>query len=264
MSSHTKKNFQQTANTLQKTRVIPMHRALRNYQLSKRSILFSSVLPIVFTLMAWPVLHFLSEIWFAYFSFWLEKLQITGSVSYHNYGNSLLSIPLPYIDAAPLWTPEAAMPYVSGLVILVLFAGFGIQGAYLPLRYLLFVAVFLETATILFFLSSPDSFQYDLKGHIEGLLLASTVLLLLVPWIHFITYYIFDFSVIQKAAVTLVTLVFLSIAVPFLIIAHVYLVQAGSLLIMPLLYFLFGIPVLIMCCVAIYGWAMSWKMVRER
>jgi hypothetical protein len=41
--------------------------------------------------------------------------------------------------------------------------------------------------------------------------------------------------------------------------AHAYLLIKFTLLFLPLLYLIFGVMLIILACVAFYGWAMSWK-----
>jgi hypothetical protein len=84
-------------------------------------------------------------------------------------------------------------------------------------------------------------------------------LMLILPWVHALTYGIFAFSTSRKLALTAVTLVFVGIAGPFLLMVHVYLIATLSLLVLPPLYFVFGMPLLILACIALYGWAMSWQ-----
>ena len=83
--------------------------------------------------------------------------------------------------------------------------------------------------------------------------------LLVVPWAHALIYYIFDFSLLKKAWLTLLTLLFVVLALPCQIMAHAYLLVCFSLLFLPVLYFVFGALFLVLGCIALYGWAMSWQ-----
>jgi hypothetical protein len=83
--------------------------------------------------------------------------------------------------------------------------------------------------------------------------------MVIVPWIHALTYGIFAFSIPRKIALTALTLGFVGVAGPFLVMAHVYLIARLSLLVVPVLFFVFGMPLLVFACIGLYGWAMSWK-----
>ena len=53
------------------------------------------------------------------------------------------------------------------------------------------------------------------------------------------------------------------IAVPMQLALHVYLMVTCSLLMMPLLSFVFGPTMLVFGCIALYGWAMSWERIER-
>jgi hypothetical protein len=79
----------------------------------------------------------------------------------------------------------------------------------------------------------------------------------MVPWMLGFTYYIFDFKFLQKLALTLLTMSYLTVFIPFQYMLHVYILQK-SILFMPLLYFAFGPFLDVLVFVCLYSWGMSW------
>jgi len=72
-----------------------------------------------------------------------------------------------------------------------------------------------------------------------------------------LTYYLLNFSLAQKVFLTFVTMAHLALFVPQQYMLHVYLLH-GSVLFMPLLYFVFGPFLDILAFIGFYSWGMSW------
>jgi len=80
----------------------------------------------------------------------------------------------------------------------------------------------------------------------------------MIPIVLAFTFYLFEFSLWKKLAISVLTMGHLTFFFPLQYILHVYILH-HSILFMPLLYFAFGpfLDVLIFIC--LYSWAMSWK-----
>ncbi len=87
----------------------------------------------------------------------------------------------------------------------------------------------------------------------------SLYFLFLSPWILGLTYYVFSFSVLRKAALTALVLAYFALAFPMQYLVHALLLQHLSLLAMPLLYLVCGVFLDVMMFVALYSWGMSWR-----
>ncbi|MBV9609750.1 MAG: hypothetical protein JO187_09350, partial [Acidobacteria bacterium] len=75
------------------------------------------------------------------------------------------------------------------------------------------------------------------------------------------TYYVFEFSFLQKLALTLMTIVHLALFVPLQYALHVYLLHQ-SILYMSVLYFAFGPFLDVLVFISFYAWGMSWTSSR--
>lgn len=128
-----------------------------------------------------------------------------------------------------------------------------------PVAYLLRLVAVVQLSANLYFYLTPGQFPYSLRGHVTTLSSGLFVLLLLVPWIHALAWYPFDHRWPRKLLLTLLTLLFFVLYMPTSLAMHAWLIHAGSLVWLPVLYLIFGYPIQIFLLVCLYGWGMSWK-----
>jgi hypothetical protein len=233
------------------------HRSLRRGALP-RHLPAVVLLPAIFTLCVWFCRGPIGRSWAAVLQFWLERLQLSGAVASEPVaGWPGLVLPALEVTArAPTRSVFAAILIATaGLLVGARF----IPDRALPLRSFIRFACFIQGTALLFFALAPERFPYALADQTRDAVQVGFALLLLVPWVHALVYYVFDFTLLAKATLTLLTLAFLTLAVPFQVAAQAYLLSQGSLLLLPILYFLFGLPLLILGCIALYGWGMSWR-----
>lgn len=237
---------------------IPEHRSLRTLSFSRSKLAVVLLLPTAFNVVTWFLLRPVTAGWQAFFSFWIERLAIEGKASFIPRGPESVAIPLPYVEL-PTRMPDAATWWTTlALTVLAFLAAPSIPERWLPMRYLLRVVLFIQITALAFFMTVPAAFPYSLPQYIVSSLQTAVWFMLVVPWVHALVYYVFDFSLAQKARLTTLTLLFVAGAIPFQLMVHAYLLVQGSMLLMPTLYLVFGIWLLIFPCVALYGWAMSW------
>ncbi len=142
---------------------------------------------------------------------------------------------------------------------LAIFAlSFSIGDQYVPLRYLLRLVVMIQSTALFCFAVFPATFPYTATSHIHDGLLLTALLLVLIPWLHALTYYVFGFSVFQKIALTSLTLIYFLVLAPVQYLLHAWLLHHLSLVLLPILYLLFGVLLDMLMLVALYAWAMSW------
>lgn len=237
---------------------VPMHRALARLRFPRRRLLTLALFPAAFTLGLWLMRHPILALWQALLAFWSEKLAPGTLVSLGAVGPAALELRLP----APVLHATAPDGLTWGLTlgttVLILSLARTLPEHLLPLRYFLRVAGFIQLTSLAFFAIVPEAFPYSLPEYLRSLLEAGLCLLVLLPWMHAAVYYVFDFSWWRKVALTALTLSFLIVAIPLLVMLHAGLLRGGSLLQLPLVYLLFGVWPWIFACIALYGWAMSW------
>lgn len=235
------------------------HRSLDRLTLSRPTMLGIVLVPVMFNAIEWRLRGKLSSNWAGVLAFWLDKLGIDGTTAEHNVSFVWFNLPLPYLDVAA--GPPDARTWWTTLVVTLLACILAryIRGRFLPLRYLLLFAICIEATALTYFAVAGKGFPYTVSGYVDNGLKTSAVLLLVLPWGHALVYYIFDFSWTRKILLTALSIAFVVIAVPLQMALHVYLLSRGSLMMMPLLSFVFGPTLIILGCIALYGWAMSWE-----
>ncbi len=239
--------------------VVPMHRALRRIRLEPSSILAIILLPVFFDLLLWVNLKPITELWGAFFDFWISKLHLVGHVSYATMKILGTSMPIPFPDL-PTTLPSHYAVWGNGLVSLALLAltKFIPQKNYLPASYIARVALIIQISASLYFLIKPESPPYELGVYIEGILTLGLYLLLLLSPLLALIYYIFDFPFWRKGAATALVIVYFIIALPFQYMLHALIISSVSILFMPVLYLLFGALLNTLMFVSWYVWAMTW------
>jgi hypothetical protein len=132
-----------------------------------------------------------------------------------------------------------------------------------PLRYFLCFAGLLQLVSQVFFLLVPGLFPYAAAGYLADMLELAFALLLIAPWLLGLVYHIFPFSFWRKLALTLLMLAVTTILTPLQYSFQAWLVSAGSLLWLPILYFLAGVSLNLLVFVCLYAWAMSWRSLED-
>ncbi|WP_354687217.1 hypothetical protein [Cupriavidus necator] len=235
------------------------HRSLDRLSLSVPTLGGILLVPVAFNLAEWILRDRISFAWAGVLAFWIDKLGINGIVIERLTRVAWFNFNLPYLNITAA-VPDVLTWSTTLIATLAVFLlSLRIPDQYLPLRYFLLFAVFIQFTALLFFAVAPQSFPYSASEYVDNVLKTCASLLFLLPWGHALVYYIFDFSWPKKIFLTLITLLFVIVAVPLQLALHVYLMACCSLLMMPLLSFVFGPTLIVFGCIALYGWAMSWE-----
>ena len=238
--------------------VITMHRALTRFVLVPLDLITSSLLVLLLSF-AWIVsLPWLCRMW----SYALEKgmkmLALhteLGLTEHHITPYIRFVIPFPKMegiapDAWTWWSTAAA-------VCLLYAASYLLPKRLLPVTYLLRAVLLLQVTALLYFLFIPASFPHTPGSYMEGLVSYRIALISAVPALFGLTYYIFKFGLIKKIALTALTMSYLSLFLPVQVLLQAMVLEK-SVLFMPILYIVFGLPVDILIILAFYSWGMSW------
>lgn len=239
------------------------HRSVDRLTLSRTTLFGLLLVPVLFNAIEWQSQDRLSAIWTDILAFWLRGLKMDGMVGERLTTIGWVDVTLPYLDLA-VDGPDARTWWISLAISVVgCVCARYIRGSFLPLRYLLIFAICIEATALFFFAVSPQGFPYTVSGYVDNIIKTSVAFLLLLPWGHSLVYYIFDFPWASKLLLTVLSIAFVGVAVPLQVVMHVFVLSRCSLLMMPLLSFVFGPTMLVLGCIALYGWAMSWKRVHR-
>jgi hypothetical protein len=115
-----------------------------------------------------------------------------------------------------------------------------------------------QIISLAYFWFSAPPFEYPLPGYLSGFLATGMAVLVLVPFILGLAFYVFDHSLPRQVALTVLIVGHLAVLLPLQTLMHAWLVHRLSLLVQPTLFFIFGMLVEVLVFVALYGWAMSW------
>lgn len=239
--------------------VITMHRALARLVFTPLDR-FAAILLVLLFLLLWAVsLPQICRFWRVALTFGIKSLAlpVTIGLRAHHLTHFLhFDIPFPRV---PGLVPTATVWWWTAAVVLALFAAsFLFSPRLIPVTYLLRVILAVQASALFYFAWLPARFPHTPDSYLEGLVTYALALISFVPLLFGLTYYIFDFGVGKKALLTALTMLHLSLFLPLQILLQALILRV-SILFMPLLYVVFGLPLDILIIIAFYSWAMSWS-----
>lgn len=242
-------------------RVIRRHRALHRLEFRRASVLHPLLLLSTSYLALWFGADYITAFWRWEFAFWLPRLDLPATLETQT---RLLVGPLQYHlsfpalrGAAPDLDTLRASVAVSAVIMLVAFLT--MRGRMLPIGYLLWGACLVQFMSTALFWLAPAAFGYSLASHVANGLEYALVLVLFIPLLLSFSYYVFEYSLRKKFAGTGLIIAGIVLVAPYQYLAHVLMIQSGSLLLLPLLYVLFGLLFDIGVFIALYAWVVSWE-----
>jgi hypothetical protein len=244
--------------------VIAMHRALARFVLEPLDLVTAALMVLLFTFGWFAVLPQLCRFWQTVLETGMRLLAMRtelGLTQYQVTPYFRFAIPFPRMEA---FLPDSQTWWTSAAVVAALFvASFFFSRKYLPVMYLLRAVLFIHLTALLFFLFLPARFSHSPDSYMEGLTGYAIALISFVPALFGLTYYIFDFGIVRKALLTAITMGHLSLFVPLQILLQALVLQK-SVLFMPVLFIVFGLPVNVLIILAFYSWGMSWSFKSQR
>jgi hypothetical protein len=238
--------------------VITPHRAFVRIRLKPARIAESVGLAFVGTAGWIALLPVIGRFWGDIFTFWGAHLGLRSAVLLVPQGwGSHIHFALPCFGLSAGSASGLAWWITCAVTVLGFAASFFLNDEALPWAYLIRAFCILQATSLAYFAIASARFPHDLPGYTVSMLVFSCILIGLVPVLYAFTYYLLDFSLAQKAFLTLVTMAHLTLFVPHQYLLHVYLLH-GSVLFMPLLYFVFGPFLDILAFIGFYSWGMSW------
>jgi hypothetical protein len=238
-------------------RILP-HRAFRSVDFGWRDPLVNSTLVILLTGAWLAVLPSVGELWFRIYRWWHAFLGMEGSVAMapQKWGAIRFSLPTVLAAAGPpdlkIWISTAAV------TLLAFWVSFGLGEEHLPWAYLLRFVALVQGTALAYFAFAAARFPHDLPSYLVGMLYFGAIFTTMLPLILGFSYFLFDFSLLQKLALTLCCMAWLTIFLPFQYMLHAWIIHA-SVLFMPILYFMFGPFLDVLVFVSLYSWGMSWR-----
>jgi hypothetical protein len=240
--------------------VIAPHRALATLRVTPADLAGALVLALALTLGWFVAAEQVCGVWTQLFQYGCHALAIPGPV---------VVAPLRVGPWLQWWIPSLAITagppgpatywVTAAASVVTLIASVRLSDRHISLKYFLRIIVGIQASTLISFAFPRVAGHANLADEIADLLTASLVLMAGVPLLLGLTYYIFDFTLVQKLGLTALILLHLSLFVPLQCLLLAYSMHRYSLLFRPMLHLLLGFPLDIMTVIAFYGWGMSWK-----
>lgn len=193
----------------------------------------------------------LRAFWDACIGFWLPLLGLTSE-------QAAASARLPPYARLPLpWPAPGTVLAAIGLSLLGWYLAGRLRNEKTPLKYLVRILCAILLATACEFRFFPGGFRYGLGDHLSELLDNGYRLMLAVPFMLGVGYYLFHERLLVKLRTTAAILAYFTLMIPHKAVLHIALLEHGTALLMPLLYLCLGMAFDVLVFVALYAYAMS-------
>jgi len=235
-----------------------MHRALTRLILEPASLITATLLVLLFSF-TWVIsLPWLCRLWRYVLDNGIKMLALHAELGLAEHQITpyiRFVIPFPKMEGI---SPDAWMWWSTSAVVCLLYASsYLLPKKLTPVTYFLRAVLFVQATAQLYFLLVPARFPHTPDSYMEGLVSYRIALISAVPVLFGLSYYIFKFGLIKKIALTTLTMSYLALFLPVQILLQAMVLEK-SVLFMPILYIVFGLPVDILIIVAFYSWGMSW------
>ena len=233
------------------------HRAISRITVEPYLLAEAIVLPIVFCGMLLMVEPYLMAFWRNVILFWMARMDIPLQAQQH--AMTIGALHFEWINPDNSSTmPDFAMKLASAIVTFLLFAlTTRMNSKLLPLKYLLRILCTVQTVALIFFTYIPSQFPYSIPDHMRDLISMGYMLILAIPVLLAIGFYLLHFPLVSKIAYSIAILAYFIVMTPFKIALHAVVLYHLSLLYMPLLYICFGAVFDVLLFVALYSFFVS-------
>jgi hypothetical protein len=238
--------------------VIRMHRALAHFRLNPMSLVTAILLCVLFSSIWLALLPEVCQLWSRVLAVALRVLPLRAELGLSDqHLTSFISFEVPYLRMEPV-LPSPQTWWIMLVATLALVAvSFLLPSRLIPVMYLLRGILLVPATALAYFAILPARFPHTPDSYMQGLVTAGIALISVVPLLFGLTYYIFDFGLLRKALLTAITMIHLVLFLPLQILMQALFLQK-TVLFMPVLYIIFGMPINILIIVAFYSWGMSW------
>ncbi|GAB5519536.1 MAG: hypothetical protein RhofKO_17870 [Rhodothermales bacterium] len=238
--------------------ILRRKRAFRTIAFGPRQLAASILLTAAlsgFWYLAWPSVQAAWSWLFVTASPWLNLPATVGSTTHiwPIYGEVIV----PTLELTGRSVHGGTWTTALGFTLLLAWISTKLPERFMPLTYFLRTIVLLETVSLIYFALTPETFPYMLTGYIGSMLHTGAALIALVPVVYGFTLFPFDLPWRHKIGLSLLTMGYLAVFIPLQYLTHAVLLYSGSMIFLPTLYMLLGIPLDVLALIALYAWGMS-------
>ena len=233
------------------------HRAMRRLSAGPFMLMQAFLLPALFCSLLFISEPLIVNFWQDCIQFWLTRLDIPLQALQQ--ANATGNLYFEWIGAANAsYMPSFTTKLTSALVTFVVFAlTSNMNSNQLPLQYLLRIICVVQALALLFFWYAPSQFPYSIPDHIRYIISMGNTLMLAIPVMLAIGYYLLELSPTVKIVHTMFILGYFMLMIPHKVVLHTLILYKMSLLYMPVLYFCLGAVFDMLLFVALYSWTVS-------
>jgi hypothetical protein len=243
--------------------VIPMHRALAHFRLGPMNLVIAVFLFVFFTSIWLVFLPAVCRFWNRVLALGIRVLPLRAELALaEHHLTPLMRFDIPYLRMEPVLPSSQAWWLTCAATLALLVATFFLPSKLIPVMYLLRGILLVPATALLYFALLPARFPHTPASYMEGLVTAGIALISTVPLLFGLTYYIFDFGLLKKALLTAIAMTHLALFLPLQVLLQALLLQK-TVLFMPVLYIIFGMPINILILIAFYSWGMTWRFRSE-
>jgi len=235
-----------------------MHRALAHFRLGPMNLVIAIFLFVFFSSIWLVFLPKVCQFWSRVLALgiWILPLRAELGLAEHHL-TPFIRFDIPYLRMEPVLPSSQAWWLTCAATLALFAASFLLSGKLIPVMYLLRGILLVLGTALLYFTLLPARFPHTPDSYMEGLVTAGIALISTVPLLFALTYYIFDFGLLKKAFLTAITMTHLALFLPLQVLLQALFLQK-TVLFMPVLYIIFGMPINILIIIAFYSWGMTW------
>jgi hypothetical protein len=235
-----------------------MHRALAHFRLGPMNLITAIFLFVFFTSIWLVFLPKVCHFWNRVLALGIRVLPLRAELGLaEHHLTPFIGFNIPYLRMEPV-LPSAQTWWLTCAATLAFFAAsFLLPSKLIPVMYLLRGILLVPATALVYFTLLPARFPHTPDSYMEGLVTAGIALISTVPLLFALTYYIFDFGLLKKAFLTAITMTHLALFLPLQVLLQALFLQK-TVLFMPVLYIIFGMPINILIIIAFYSWGMTW------
>jgi hypothetical protein len=238
--------------------VIPMHRALAHFRLGPMNLVTAIFLFALFLSVWLVLLPGVCHVWNRVLAFGIRVLPLRAELGLaEHHLTPFIRFDVPYLRMEPVLPSLQAWWSTCAATLILLAVSFILPSELIPVIYLLRGILLVPATALLYFAILPARFPHTPDSYMEGLVTAGIALITTVPLLFGLTYYIFDFGLLKKAFLTAITMTHLAGFLPLQVLLQALFLQK-TVMFMPVLYIIFGMPLNILIIIAFYSWGMTW------
>jgi hypothetical protein len=233
------------------------HRAISSMKVKPYVALQVVVLPLLLISLIYIGQPLIFDFWKACIGFWSSQLAFTFNLTTSVSGTGWITLHV-VNSSTNSQGPNFIAVFVTTAAALLGFAvSLMIKKSYLPVKYPLRIICAVQLITLLYFWMSPTDFLYSIEDHCEELLAIGYIVMLAIPLMLAMGYYVLNQSLSKKIFNTLLIVGFMGILIPHQVLAQALILTHFSNLLMPVMYLCFGAVFDAMVFIALYSWIVS-------